>query len=91
MPETIRIGTLELLGISTSVDVEESDRFRRISIQRRRLMFGDFKKVGEIHIYVDQVTTFQEMLDNAAWVMGRISEVGFDQASREWAQGRGEG
>ncbi len=83
MSDQIRIGTLELLGISTSIEVEEGRSFRRIAIQKRRLVFGDYKKVGEIHIYVDEVERFIGMLREASQVMKRIGEVGWEQASLE--------
>ena len=89
MVDSIRIGTLEVLGISTAIEVEEGRNFRRIALRRYRLMFGDLKKVGEAHIYMGQTTEFRELLDNAEWVMERMSEVGFEAAAIEWAQERG--
>ena len=86
MPDSIRIGKLELLGTTTTVDVEEGRNFRRVCIQRHRLMFGEPKKVGEVHIYVDEVEALHKMLDDAVWVMQRVAEAGFEQASIEWGE-----
>lgn len=91
MPNSIRIGKLELLGTTTTVDVEEGGNFRRICIQRHRLMFGELKKVGEVHVYMDEVDRMCKLLDDAAWVMERVGAVGFEGASVEWGERKGGG
>ena len=87
MATNILIGKLEHGGISTAIEVAEGKNFRRIEVVRRRLMFGEYKEVGKVHIYVDEVDTFIEVLENAQTVMRRIGEVGFDTAWLEWGMG----
>lgn len=90
MPDSIRIGRIEHSGITTTVDVEEGKNFRRVSLQRHRLMFGDLKKVGEVHFFPDELDVVYKLLDDASWVMQRVGEVGFERASVEWGEDQGE-
>lgn len=77
MAEELEIGVLAHGGTDTTVLVEESRTLRRITIRRYRLVFGERKKMGEVHIYPDEVGTFQECLSQAKRVMDLVAEKGF--------------
>ena len=61
-------------GVETSVAVEETPRLRRVCITRSRMMFGEPKKVGEVHIYVDEVRSYVQALLTSGKVMDFLGE-----------------
>lgn len=87
--DSIRIGRVEFGNSSTLVDVEEGKNFRRVTLTRRRYVFGEPQEIGKVHIY--DVDMYQELLDNAAWIVARIGEVGFEQAAKEASEQGPEG
>lgn len=70
-------------GVETSVAVEETPRLRRVCITRSRMMFGEPKKVGEVHIYADEVHEYVEALYRAGSVMDAIGHGGVKAGKRE--------
>ena len=63
-------------GVETFVTVEETPRLRRICVTRYRKIFGEPKKVGEVHIYVDEVDSYILALRRAVGVMDAIGAGG---------------
>lgn len=70
-------------GTETVIAVEETPRLRRILLTRYRLLFGEPKKVGEVHIYVDEVDSYIDALNRASEVMTAIGTFGVEFVKEE--------
>ena len=70
-------------GVETFITVEETPRLRRICVTRYRKIFGEPKKVGEVHIYADEVHEYVEALYRAGSVMDAIGHGGVKAGKRE--------
>ena len=88
MADSFRIGKLEHRGITITVDLEEGRNFRRITVARHRLqnIMGtvELYKVGEVHIYMDEVDTFYDLIERARVLGGRVGDLGFVEAVKEY-------
>ena len=81
--ELFEIGGFVHGGVETFVTVEETPHLRRILLTRYRKIFGEPKKVGEVHIYVDEVHDYVKALLRALSVMDAIGAGGVGAGRNE--------
>ena len=79
MSESIEIGSVQHAGTITTILVEESKQFRRVVISRRRLVFQEEREVGRVHIYVDEIANFIDLLGKANKLVERIARDGWEE------------
>jgi hypothetical protein len=75
---------INLLGTRTIISVEESRRLRRIKLSRRKLIFGEEKEVGAVHIAADQIDQYIAALQKGKEVLESISGDGVEEAAAKY-------
>jgi hypothetical protein len=73
MAESFEIGSLEHGGMRTLIGIEEGKNFRRINIARYRLVFGEARKMGEVHVYMDEVESFLALVEEASRTLKEVA------------------
>ena len=79
--EVIPIASFQHSGTTTVIQVEETPRLRRIAILRTRMIFGELKVVGQLHIYPTEGEKYIEAIQRGEEIMKVVGVDGFEAAS----------